>query len=695
MKLIDPLQGYKIASQIIFLQLAFFLAMAILLAGNEIGMQARDSAIQTMFLMHIWCYSLQFVVSVMDFFNKDMGISKHTITLFTATAFQGAVFYAQVKYIRSSYDEDAEKGVIHSQEDQMINMRSKQWLLIEISFYYTTISLTVLYLVLQSIFKLEIPVQVSKAEAIENFEKQQAELGLSSQTIVDEDPQITDKQVGVSISQSEQPTTQDQDFANSISFTKPEHFEVQQMMNDPTEFWGYETQSQDFLALTSQQLHSFLNFGIITVFSLYILAQDAYQGNETKYKYSMIAIAVLFGILFANHILDQFTKLNFPKWYFYVQLTIFSLVGLTMLYMIVQIITLEDKDSLIRYWILIFLFISVSYFIVYVSGIIGEKLKPSNSQQSTNQDDKEEKVKRTLHQQFMTLISFNVDIYAITFLSFHKLDEKYPRQERTDRYVPLLGKATNKLTLQGSYKMIGQGPTQEIQVSSNETEANKNFSTCAFIFLVQMLLVGLVFFEYSLVDMPSVTFSVFLTRILCAALLHMQLEGEIRQAIQMLQYSIFMVYRRKYRYTMISISLMQLISALATEVISIILICSQDTVQNVIMNFIALGVIAEIDDIYARSLYQNKIKQEIEEGVTLQIDELNPARPEYKSMCQFSFIIYKALRTAYESYYYYFMPFTVIAVSYIKELVNSEAVEEIIEKLNETFGEQNKTLSSF
>jgi hypothetical protein len=32
------------------------------------------------------------------------------------------------------------------------------------------------------------------------------------------------------------------------------------------------------------------------------------------------------------------------------------------------------------------------------------------------------------------------------------------------------------------------------------------------------------------------------------------------------------------------------------------------------MNFIALGVIAEIDDIYANTLYKDKIKEEIESG---------------------------------------------------------------------------------
>ena len=59
------------------------------------------------------------------------------------------------------------------------------------------------------------------------------------------------------------------------------------------------------------------------------------------------------------------------------------------------------------------------------------------------------------------------------------------------------------------------------------------------------------------------------------------------------------------------ISLMQLSSALGTEIINIALICAQDTVKDVIMNFIALGVIAEIDNFYAGTLTNNPIKNQI------------------------------------------------------------------------------------
>ncbi len=54
--------------------------------------------------------------------------------------------------------------------------------------------------------------------------------------------------------------------------------------------------------------------------------------------------------------------------------------------------------------------------------------------------------------------------------------------------------------------------------------------------------------------------------------------------------------------------------AIGTELINILLICTQDTVKDVIMNFIALGVIAEIDDLYAGSLYNNPVKDCLEKN---------------------------------------------------------------------------------
>ena len=57
-----------------------------------------------------------------------------------------------------------------------------------------------------------------------------------------------------------------------------------------------------------------------------------------------------------------------------------------------------------------------------------------------------------------------------------------------------------------------------------------------------------------------------------------------------------------------SIGIMKLSGTLFTEIINILLICSQTTVMNCVLNFIALAVIAEIDDMYAASLKDLDLK---------------------------------------------------------------------------------------
>ena len=53
------------------------------------------------------------------------------------------------------------------------------------------------------------------------------------------------------------------------------------------------------------------------------------------------------------------------------------------------------------------------------------------------------------------------------------------------------------------------------------------------------------------------------------------------------------------------VALMQLVGAVFTETINILSICSLENTKEVIMNFIALGVIAEIDNYYLSALPPN------------------------------------------------------------------------------------------
>lgn len=107
-------------------------------------------------------------------------------------------------------------------------------------------------------------------------------------------------------------------------------------------------------------------------------------------------------------------------------------------------------------------------------------------------------------------------------------------------------------------------------------------------------------------------YQVVLTRFLCAILLHIQLEADVRQGIAMLKYynnhSGDFVGRGNEPAV---VATMQLIGALFAETVNIVLICSQLTVIDSVLNFIALGVITEIDNYYYNALPNNELKNSV------------------------------------------------------------------------------------
>jgi hypothetical protein len=110
---------------------------------------------------------------------------------------------------------------------------------------------------------------------------------------------------------------------------------------------------------------------------------------------------------------------------------------------------------------------------------------------------------------------------------------------------------------------------------------------------------------------------------------------------------------------------MQLIGALFTEIINIILICGQETIMDTIVNFIALGVIAEIDNYYYDALATSPFKQAVEEP--LKVSHTSKSlpfedRPRSGKCLRFN---YRLIRIWYISAYYYFTPFLTPIITYL------------------------------
>ena len=59
------------------------------------------------------------------------------------------------------------------------------------------------------------------------------------------------------------------------------------------------------------------------------------------------------------------------------------------------------------------------------------------------------------------------------------------------------------------------------------------------------------------------------------------------------------------------VALMQFFGAVLTETINILSICALENTKEVIMNFIALGIIAEIDNYYLLALPNSPLKERL------------------------------------------------------------------------------------
>ena len=107
----------------------------------------------------------------------------------------------------------------------------------------------------------------------------------------------------------------------------------------------------------------------------------------------------------------------------------------------------------------------------------------------------------------------------------------------------------------------------------------------------------------------DITYAIYVSKFVCALLLHIQLEKEVKVAIGLLKYQAMHSPLFYSNWQSFFIAMMKLLGAWLTESINIMLILKESTIKDIVMNLIALGVIAEIDNFYASRLFDFKSYQ--------------------------------------------------------------------------------------
>ena len=128
-------------------------------------------------------------------------------------------------------------------------------------------------------------------------------------------------------------------------------------------------------------------------------------------------------------------------------------------------------------------------------------------------------------------------------------------------------------------------------------------------FLLQMLLIAFVWYESNTTGQIFMGDPILNTcRIVCAYLLHLIIVPEVRCALGLMSYSKqhsvkFQGSKMTYPFM---ISFMKFMGGFATEIVNVFIIVQSKNVGDVIKDFIAFQIIAEIDDIMGRTLNEEK-----------------------------------------------------------------------------------------
>ena len=215
-----------------------------------------------------------------------------------------------------------------------------------------------------------------------------------------------------------------------------------------------------------------------------------------------------------------------------------------------------------------------------------------------------------------------------------------------------------------SYKSIEQ---QEL----NPEDVHDAFENAIFVFFIQMTLVGFLgFIVFSghqgfTIKLP-VDFYVLVARFVCSILMHLNVEGDMRQGLVMMKFVTNHAEDFVNPYYAFIVALMQSIGGISSEIFCIIFLCSLSDPINVLIRFIAFASIGKIDNFYAAALpSEHKLKRPSAE---LKIrnhrfkteQEEDSEKKERTCASVTARVIYKGIRIIYASLIFYFLPYMAI-----------------------------------
>lgn len=154
-------------------------------------------------------------------------------------------------------------------------------------------------------------------------------------------------------------------------------------------------------------------------------------------------------------------------------------------------------------------------------------------------------------------------------------------------------------------------------------------------------------------------------RFICTIMMHLQVEGDERQALRLMKYSINNGDQFRNPGFAFAVGFMQFTGGFLCELACIFYLSTIDTTIDVIIRFIALGSIAKIDDFYAGALpSENKLNNKSGALICANTRADLPFS-ELSFFQKLGRLAYKAIRIFYASFVFYFLPFLILFIPQI------------------------------
>ena len=202
--------------------------------------------------------------------------------------------------------------------------------------------------------------------------------------------------------------------------------------------------------------------------------------------------------------------------------------------------------------------------------------------------------------------------------------------------------------------------------------------------------------DYILANYPD-SASIVLARFSCGIILHMQLQGELVAGMRNMKFALNHYYRFDRVFVAWSAGFMQAVSIFVIEIVNFIVILQASTYLEIVMNFMALAIIAEFDNAFFSALGSDNMKYILDDPAFKDLYTIKRTTSKYASrnkqnilddptvppflknelkFLKISFfdrtyfhmllrVFYKMLRVIQITVWFYFMPFLALLGSYI------------------------------